>query len=377
MKYIIREKSILTNKSNLEHLFTFKNFPVFMGCVDLPIKEDLFADMEWDICKDTGIIQLRKLLPINVLYLNQHNDGTGKYWQDHYIAFANFIYKYSPAKILEIGGAHDYVASNYFALFPEAKWTIVEPNPQHISDKRIKIIHGLFDSKFTLNSDVDAIVHSHVFEHLYEPFEFLREIGNFIKPGVKHIFSIPNLKPMLDNKFTNCLNFEHTSFLTEYFVDYMLAQAGFNIIEKQYFGEMHSIFYATQKNISLSDNNMVLENKYMEYKKIFADYINHHQKEILSLNEKIQSSKFPIFLFGAHIFSQFLIAFGLTTDKLENVLDNSPLKQGKRLYGTGLIVSSPEVLKNYQNANVILRAGIYNNEIEKQLKIINPNINIW
>src|SRR3990170_4049349 len=103
MKYIIREKSILTDKSNLEHLFTFKNFPVFMGCVDLPIKEDLFADMEWDICKDTGIIQLRKLLPINVLYLNQHNDGTGKYWQDHYTAFAKFLYKYKSKNILKIG----------------------------------------------------------------------------------------------------------------------------------------------------------------------------------------------------------------------------------------------------------------------------------
>ena len=95
------------------------------------------------------------------------------------------------------------------------------------------------------------------------------------------------------------------------------------------------------------------------------------------LNLKIEKTKYPIYLFGAHIFSQYLISTGLKTGKLVTVLDNSPLKQGKRLYGTRFIVDSPNILKNKGKVNIILKAGAYNKEIAKQLHLINKNVIIW
>ena len=44
-----RKTSIITGRENLEHLYTLKNFPVFMGCVDEPKENDVFHDMCWDI----------------------------------------------------------------------------------------------------------------------------------------------------------------------------------------------------------------------------------------------------------------------------------------------------------------------------------------
>ena len=49
---------------------------------------------------------------------------------------------------------------------------------------------------------------------------------------------------MLKRKYTNCLNFEHTYFITEPYVDYLLSKNGFRLIEKQYFKKDHSIFFA-------------------------------------------------------------------------------------------------------------------------------------
>ncbi len=43
-KYVLRPESIVTGKKNLEHLYSFKDFPVFMGCVDSPADDDLFAE---------------------------------------------------------------------------------------------------------------------------------------------------------------------------------------------------------------------------------------------------------------------------------------------------------------------------------------------
>ncbi|EAL4114164.1 SAM-dependent methyltransferase, partial [Campylobacter jejuni] len=52
-------------------------------------------------------------------------------------------------------------------------------------------------------------------------------------------------------------------------------------------------------------------------------------------------------------------------------------KQEKRLYGTKFIVKSPKILKDQNDSLVILNAGVYNDEIEKDiLENINKNIRI-
>jgi hypothetical protein len=68
-------------------------------------------------------------------------------------------------------------------------------------------------------------------------------------------------------------------------------------------------------------------------------------------------------LFGAHVFAQYMLAFGLDGSRLAGILDNDPNKQGKRLCGTSLAVYSPSVLAGHARPIVILRAGVYNDEI--------------
>ncbi|MGB2580230.1 MAG: methyltransferase domain-containing protein [Minisyncoccia bacterium] len=376
-EYIERDKSLITGKENLEHLYTFKDFPVFMGCVETPQEDDVVADMVWNICKDTGLIQLGKLLPLEILYLNQHNDGVGEIWQDHYKTFAKFLEKFKPKQILEIGGAHDYIANNLWDLNKDVEWATVEPNPQYIDNPKIKVLQAWFDDKFKLEIPVDTVIHSHVLEHTYNPFEFLENISKFLKKGDKHIFTFPNMLSMLENKFTNCINFEHTILLTEEIVDCILLKTGFKIIKKEYFGTPHSIFYATEK-IDVPNIISPIPNNYEPYKEVFMDYINYHINIVKGLNIIIEESKEPVYIFGAHIFSQALIQFGLKTGKIVGLLDNSLSKNKKRLYGTSLIVESPKILKGKGKVKVILKAGIYNEEIKKDiLENINSEVEFY
>jgi hypothetical protein len=85
------------------------------------------------------------------------------------------------------------------------------------------------------------------------------------------------------------------------------------------------------------------------------------------LNRTINAIKQPLYLFGAHIFSQHLIAFGLDTKRIVSLLDNDPNKQGKRLYGTNLMVQSPKALRGVNNPSVILKAGVYDDEIKQDI----------
>jgi hypothetical protein len=87
----------------------------------------------------------------------------------------------------------------------------------------------------------------------------------------------------------------------------------------------------------------------------------------------IENCDYPVYLFGAHIFSQYLLKSGLNGSVIVNILDNDQKKQNKRLYGTNLTVESPEILRNVKNPVVILKAGFYNEEIKSDIiNNINP-----
>lgn len=375
MDYIVRNTSILTGKANLEPLYTYKDFPVFFGCVDTDPSEDLCADMSWAICPESGIIQIDKLLPLDILYQAQHMDGTGATWEAFYKDFARYIAEQHPQKILEIGGAHGYLAEAFIHNTQGTEWTIIEPNPLHPGSDRIKIITGFFDENFHSEESFDAVVFSHTLEHAYDPNAFLKTIADALKPGEKLIFAYPQLDVWLGKKYMSALNFEHNFLLTPYFVDYLLVKYGFRIIEKHAYQD-HSIYYTAEK-LSAPDPLPAYDNKYAEYKKLFSDFIDYYRSIVRDFNEKIHGFEGEVYFFGAHIFSQYLAEVGLDTSKIMAILDNSKLKQGKRLYGTHLEVKSPEHLRERAKVAVVLKVGPYRDEIYKQLMKINPSIVIF
>jgi 2-polyprenyl-3-methyl-5-hydroxy-6-metoxy-1,4-benzoquinol methylase len=375
MNYIARDTDVILNNNDLEDLYSFKNFPVFMGCVESSIEDDIMFDMNWKISKKSGAIQLNPLLPLDIVYNSEHGSGTvGKSWDEHHQSFANFVNKFKGTSILEIGGLHGILAQKCLQSNPELNWTIVEPNPIIPDNISVKVIQGFFDNDFTSEEKFDTIIHSHVLEHIYNPDEFMNYKSSFMNEGDNLIFSIPNMEVMLKNKYTNCINFEHTIYFTEPYIEYMLAKYGFKLIEKEYFKKDHSIFYYAQKSSEIQP--IELSNKLYKLNKItFEDYIISHIKDVNTLNQLTSNSTLPVYIFGAHVFTQYLISFGLDTSKVVCLLDNDFKKENKRLYGTQLISQSPKILKNVPEALVILRAGVYNEEIKNDiLTNINPNI---
>ena len=252
MKMIRRNHCAVSGKDDLETLYTFRNFPVYMGCTTEPQEKDILEDMEWGISKSSGLIQLMKLVPEDVVYQASHGSGSiGKTWQNHHKAFADFIYEFHPKDVLEIGGGHGLLAKNY----PESiSWTILEPNPTPVEGTPAKYIKGFFDKNFKNDGKYHCFVHSHTFEHIYEPMEFMHIVSEFLQDGDMQFFSLPNFQRWFENKFSNSICFEHTILLTEPYIDYILEQNNFMVMKKQYF-ENHSVFYAVVKDCKYTQNN--------------------------------------------------------------------------------------------------------------------------
>jgi hypothetical protein len=375
MKYLLRNNDILTGQADLEELHTFRDFPVHMGVTDEPANTDCLADMRWMISPSSGIIQLNPLIPLHILYQDSHGSGTtGELWLQHHREFSEFVAKLNPKSILEIGGGHGRLATSYLSV-NDASWTIVEPNPHPEPGCPARIIPTFFSQQILKEQRYDAVVHSHVLEHIYDPREFCRSIREGLQPGDAVIFSVPNLSIMLDRCYTNVLNFEHTFLLEDSHIQSLMESEGFLLESMEYFKEDHSVFYAYRasdpKAVDREPSDRFLVNRSR-----FKKYVREHQSLVRRLNSDLQETKSVKYLFGAHVFSQALINFGLGQSHFRAILDNDRAKQGKRLRGSSLTVLSPETIVNDTSPLIVLRAGVYNREISEQLYRLNPNVKI-
>ena len=150
----------------------------------------------------------------------------------------------------------------------------------------------------------------------------------------------------------------------------MMLKNGFQIVDTYDFSK-YACFYVCQKT---EDSYEDLNFSEFEDNKTINNFLNYHLEEVEKIKQKIDTNKENTFIFGAHIFTQYLINFGLNEELFSNILDNDPKKIDNRLYGTDLIVRSPKILKNYDSPLVVLKAAQYTEEIKEDiLENINPN----
>ena len=376
--YSTRSNCILSKKDKLRDLISLKKFPVFIGCTDKPKNKDIFFDMQWSVGVLSGLIQLKYLMNPKIIYSTFHSEAVGQLWEKHHKEFSKFIIKYSDDRVLEIGGGANVIANLCVKNKKIKNWYNFElakiDSNQIQYSKKVKYINRSITGNYAkkIIKDETTLVSSHVLEHLYSPIETLKTVIKNTNTK-KIIFSIPNLKAYLENKYTNVINFEHTYLLTEEVLKKILSEINFKIKSKKYF-KKHSIFIYAEKSEKVVKYNLPNLNK---YQKIYKDNINFYQRKILRFNKIfLKKNKNVNFIFGAHIFSQYLFKMGLEENNFFNVLDNSKDKLKKRLYGTNLTVENPSIIKKIEKPIVLVNMGQYQLEVEKQLKKINKKTKI-
>ena len=192
MNYLVRKKCVITG-TELERLSEC-DYPLHCGCTDEELSKDVIAKECFAISK-AGILQLEKLIPLEILYEKGHEAGAvGTLWQEHHLEFAKFILEFKPQNILEIGGGHSKLGEN---ILKKAKtnYTIIEPNPTNLNGE-INYIKGFFSKELCKDYKFDCVVHSHTFEHIYNPSEFLDEIAQTLTGGGDYGFFAPKYAKM-------------------------------------------------------------------------------------------------------------------------------------------------------------------------------------
>lgn len=351
----------------------FKSFPVFMGCVDHRESEDVFCDMYWVMNSSRSPMVVTPELPNSLLYMNNHNEPVGELWKAHHRAFGRFVKTHMKGSgVYEVGGAHGLASLEVVKKYG-IQWVIHDLNPIPVPDYSGEVIKGAFTAETArLDSRYQTIAHSHTLEHVHDPYLFLAEISRVLPVGGRHIISWPNMDAMLERCDLNFLNFEHTVFLPKKTVLELLTATGFRMVRIEPF-QRHSWFIAVEKVSNTIGGRPPVDDFPMD---LFDRYFASLSERAEQMRSAIENYKGHVYAFGAHVFTQMLIAAGLPQAQLSAVLDNSKSKQGRRLFGTNLRVVSPEAALSETGGLVVMAVAEYEREIRSQLSQIQPEVEI-
>ena len=143
-------------------------------------------------------------------------------------------------------------------------------------------------------------------------------MANLLAEGGKMIISAPLIDRMLDDGFTNAMNFEHTYCLSKTLLFAILVNSGFEIIDEYEFNK-HCVFVSAQKN-----NKVQKVTDFINDAECFLNFVRQNKEQIRQIKDQIDTNKENTFIFGAHIFTQFLLGFDLPETLFSKVLDNDP-----------------------------------------------------
>jgi SAM-dependent methyltransferase len=370
-----REKCAICEEDNSTEdiILSLDNVPIKLSCNDEPIKQN--SEMIFFQCKYCKTIQLRKLIPLDILYVESNNlSFVGNTWKGYFDLFTEKIKNVVENKnILELGcssGKIVNILDNY------KKWYIVEPTKSKniILNENIFLIETAFDDKFTINDDIDVIIHTHLFDCTYNPNEFLKQCYELLKDDGEMFFGIPNMgnfiqydKPLLG------VYFEHTIFLNKENTTYLLNKHNFEIVEIIDY-ENHSSLYHCKKHMKQQNFNTKLE--ITNYYDPFMESVQLLKSYITNCNNFIENTEKDVYIFGASYYCQFLLVLGLNINKIKGILDNSIEKQNKFLYGFELEIFEPSSILKNNNCVILLKNGHYVTEIINQILLINKNTEI-
>ena len=231
------------------------------------------------------------------------------------------------------------------------------------------------------NSDFLNILPSDT-SYLYEPIEAIRSLANnYLKENGSILVTWPYFEDLIidDSAVSNNFNHEHINYFGKNQADRLFARGGF--VSKDYHISIgsNSGKFVTFSNIALYEKDDKAKN-FVFYKdnKTARSILEYTQRaeeteqNIINEINELAAKKENVVIWGTGAYLYHLMAVSkLQKCKLNFIVDNNKLKQGKIIYN--LEVLPPETLKNF-NGTVLITSTLYGLEIEKQIRSMGNNI---
>jgi len=373
MDYQKRKQCVICESDEFVDCFNIINTINIVENLECTYNDNEVLPLNFIGCVKCGCVQLYNLYNPELIYNQKSHYTDSGVWTKHNDCFANFIETnivYKNEDILEIGGGSGKLAKSILHKVKCLKgYKILDISTAHINkNKDIEYIEGNCDFFDFESINVDTVVMSHVFEHLYEPRTFLNNIKN---SKIKEVFiSIPDMENLTRNGDINNLHIQHTFYVDTNFISWIFGEYNFEL-KNEWNYENNSAFYHFVKNDDSLKNKTLDEIKNIKLVETLKNFYS-------TVKENVKRLSFvePFFICPSGFYGKIIYHY-LDPSTKKNVigfLDSDSSKVNKRLSGTDGIVYNKEYVKSYTNANVLLIAEKYNKEIQEDLIGYNNSI---
>lgn len=364
-----RDHCVVCGAAALDPFLTVQDFPIFQGCVTFPKGMGEVAPMPWAACESCGSAQISELPPLDRIYQGGHATGLGRAWARHHAAFARFIGQHARGEIVDVGGGSGTLAAAYRQNGGAGRWTILEPNalPSAAIPRDVEIVDGFLERDTLRRIAAQTIVMCHMLEHVTDLRATLQDLTDIASVGTRIIVAWPVLEEWTARGLAGALNFEHGIYLTLMRLERLFAAFGWRLAAQALWSENDTAFLAFERGRADTAETGTATSARAAVMSYFAGFTAAAEK----LNVRLRALEGEAFLMPASIYAQMLIASGLPEARLSALLDNAEVKQGRRLFGTGLSVRSPHAaLASARRPLVVINGGAHEFEMAAHVRSI-------
>jgi hypothetical protein len=370
--YETRNKCIFCQSNNLSSLFDHDYMSsLSLGLCNNNYNESYFMPYNVLICNECNSAQNKYIGDLSIVYDSNHIDDYGSTKNKKHEMFCNYILENKLIDgIIEVGSCNGVLANKLLNNI-NTEYSIIEPS--YIGNStNIQIIKDYFENVDLTNINANTIIMSDVFEHFYNPIDVLNKIKN--SPNVRFIYlNHPDFDYSIKNDIYINLNCEHTFLIEHQFLFSLFNNYGF-LLKRHHNFENFSLFIEFERNQidAIIEKPLYNSNIKTDCETYFLKIINIVSK----INKYMQSnSTMNFYIWPMSIHSVPLFTLGLNYKKLSGILDNSPNKIGKYIYGYNLLCSSlDELLQNGKEDDCVFISGAGN--YIKELDLSNTKIKI-
>jgi hypothetical protein len=277
--------------------------------------------------------------------------------------------------ILDIGGNDGTLLESFLSINPKLNVLNVDASENLInyckSIKNIPAINAFWDINVAkqINKKFDLITSTNVFQHTEYCNEFTEAISFCLSKNGIWCLEFPSWEnSVLTNQFDQIYH-EHLYYYNVPPLQLLFKKYGLKIVSKKFLnihgGTLRLLITKDEHSLQeISMNKTLTMNDYINWGNSVETHISNSKKYILNLKNK----GYKIAGFGAAAKGcVFLNAAKIDNTILEYVIDDTDIKQGKYIPGTGIKIVGREVLKKEPVDYILILAHNFTDYISRSL----------
>jgi len=371
--YEQRQKCICCDSNNVNTIFKTDYKTPLSLVLSCTVSESFFMPYNVLLCNMCNTFQTKYVGNLSIVYNTNHIDDYGTIKTEKHRLFCDFICVNKNINgIVEVGSCNGVLGNNIMEII-KTEYNIIEPS--YIGNKTgLNIITDFFENVNLTCIESNTLIMSDVFEHFYNPIGILNKIKN--SPNIEYIYlNHPDFDYSIKNNIYINLNSEHTFLIKHQFLFSLFEKYGFSLTRRYDYSNF-SLFLEFKKMRYDVPNEIIIKESLFNYnlKEDVTIYFDNIFRIVQKINNYvINNPKKSFYIWPTSIHSIPLFTMGINYEKFTGVLDNSPNKVGKFIYGYNLPCSSLNTLLENGSSNVcvfISGAGNYIKELDlKNTKI--------